>query len=239
MTLDAVVFDWGGTLAVHADVELADLWRAAARRLAEGDAEREDRLTEGLVAVEAASWERATTTKRSARLVDLLREASDALDLDVAEAVLEEAGQHHLDAWTPSIAHDPDAAPVLTALRDRGLKIGLLSNTHWPRSFHERFLERDGLAPLIDARCYTSELDWIKPHPEVFHHVAERLDVDPERCAFVGDRPLDDISGAQGVGMKAVWRVNAALPFSTDDADAVIHALPELLPHVDAWRDGG
>ena len=110
--------------------------------------------------------------------MDLLREASDALDLDVAEAVLEEAGQHHLDAWTPSIAHDPDAAPVLTALRDRGLKIGLLSNTHWPRAFHEHFLERDGLAPLIDVRCYTSELDWIKPHPEVFRHVAERLDVD-------------------------------------------------------------
>jgi len=41
--------------------------------------------------------------------------------LDVAEAVLEEAAVHHLDAWTPHITHDPDAAPVLAALRERGL----------------------------------------------------------------------------------------------------------------------
>ena len=54
---------------------------------------------------------------------------------------------------------------VLGCLRDKGLRLGLLSNTHWPRQFHERFLERDGLADLLDARFYTSEMEYVKPTP--------------------------------------------------------------------------
>src|SRR5207302_10936198 len=143
--------------------------------------------------------------RRSFPLSELLVAAAKGIGLDVAEAVLEEAALHHLDSWTPHIRHDPDAAPTLQALRDRGLRIGLLSNTHWPRSFHEHFLERDGLAALIDARCYTSEMPVTKPHPDAFRAVLDALGVaDPAACVFVGDRPYDDIDGAQSMGMKAV-----------------------------------
>ena len=38
-SLEAVVFDWGGTLTPFHDVDLLDLWRAAARRLAPERAE--------------------------------------------------------------------------------------------------------------------------------------------------------------------------------------------------------
>ena len=33
MTIEAVVFDWGGTLSVYADIELIDMWYLAAERL--------------------------------------------------------------------------------------------------------------------------------------------------------------------------------------------------------------
>ena len=86
-------------------------------------------------------------------------------------------------------------------LRERGLRIGLLSNTHWPRAFLERFLERDGLAGLIDVRLYTSEMPFQKPHPTAFRAALDALEVDdPSTAVFVGDRPWDDISGASGVG---------------------------------------
>jgi putative hydrolase of the HAD superfamily len=221
----AVLFDWGGTLAEHVPVELIDLWRAAARTLAPDSVEP---MTEALIAVEAASWERTTTTMRSARLMDLLREASDELGVDVAEAVLEAAHDSHLDSWTPTIRHVPSAVPVLRSLRAQGLVTGLLSNTHWPRAFHEQFLARDGLAPLIDARLYTSELDWIKPHPLPFRTLAQRLDVDPAACVFVGDRPIDDIAGAAGAGMRPVWVVNDHTPGDPSVAVAHIHDLTEL-----------
>jgi putative hydrolase of the HAD superfamily len=233
--IKAVVFDWGGTLSVFVQAELVDAWRLVARHL---DASREDEITAHLMEVENEFWRTTATHQRSGTLADLVAAAAQALEVDVGEALLEEAAVRHLDAWTPHIRHDADAVATLAALRDRGLRIGMLSNTHWPRAFHERFLERDGLAELIDARFYTSEMPFQKPHPSAFRAALAGLGVDdPADAVFVGDRPWDDISGAQAVGMPAVVRPN---PLITDDTpvdpDGVIHALPELLPLVDQWR---
>jgi putative hydrolase of the HAD superfamily len=234
MTVEAVVFDWGGTLSRWIEMELADLWRAAARHL---DPAREEELVERLLAVEAAAWARTTTTHRSATLLDLLQDATQELGMDVTSAVVEEAATHHLDAWTPHIAHDPEAVETLEALRARGLRIGLLSNTHWPRAFHERFLARDGLEVLIDAQVYTSELEWVKPHPAAFRAALNAIGVDdPGAAVFVGDRPLDDIRGAQMAGMRAVLRPNPSLPRESVRPDAIIDRLPQLVDVIDRWR---
>jgi putative hydrolase of the HAD superfamily len=221
--IEAVVFDWGGTLATYADVDMIDMWRLAAR----------------LVAVEEASWRRVAVDQRSTTLSTLLAEASAELGLDVAEAVLEEAALHHLDSWTPHVHHDPEAQSTLEALRGMGLRTGLLSNTHWPRAFHEQFLERDGLADLLDARCYTSELAHTKPHPEAFGAVLKALGVaDPRAAVFVGDRPYDDIYGARQLGMLAVLRPNPLVPDYDVAPDACVERLPALVGLVTQWRSG-
>jgi putative hydrolase of the HAD superfamily len=239
MGVDAVVFDWGGTLSEFVPIELVDVWGLAARHI---DPAREEELVAALAAVEARFWARVTTTQESGTLADLIAEASRDLGLDVAEAVMEEAAVRHLDAWTPHIRHDPDAASVLAALRDRGLRTALLSNTHWPRAFHEHFLERDGLAALLDARLYTSELSHLKPHPSVFEAAMAAVGVgDPSRAVFVGDRPIDDIGGAHAAGMRTVLRPHAGLDAGAYagpvEPDATITSLPELLDVVDAWRN--
>ncbi len=232
--LDAVIFDWGGTLSVFVEAELVDAWRLAARHLAP---DREDELTARMAAVEADFWATTSSHQRSATLADLLATATRELGLDVAEALLEEAAVRHLDAWTPHIRHDPEAVGALTALRDQGLRIGMLSNTHWPRAFHERFLERDCLVDLIDARLYTSEMPFQKPHPSAFLAAAEALGVEPERAVFVGDRPWDDISGAQAAGMRTVLRPNPVAPdVDGIEPDARIDALPALVELVRRWR---
>jgi len=234
-TVEAVVFDWGGTLSVFVESELVDAWALAARHLAP---ERAGELTARLVGVEAAFWATTASHQRSATLADLLAAATAELHLDVAEALFEEAAVHYLDAWTPHVRHDPDAAPTLVALRERGLRLGLLSNTHWPRSFHEHFLERDGLATLLDARLYTSELPYQKPHPEAFAAALAALGVDdPSHAVFVGDRPFDDIAGAKGAGLRAVLRPNPWAEAHDVEPDATIAALPELIALVDGWRD--
>jgi putative hydrolase of the HAD superfamily len=233
--IEAVIFDWGGTLSVYADIDLEDMWRMAARHLSP---EHEETLTKQLVQVESDAWERIKVDQHSFTLAQLLAEASAAVGLDVAAAVLEEASAHHLDAWTPHIRHDPEAAEVLRALKARGLKVGLLSNTHWPRHFHEHFLARDGLAPLIDARLYTSELNHSKPHRAAFLAALEATSVsDPSRAVFVGDRAYDDVWGAQQVGMRGVLRRNDLVPAYDVEPDGVITALAELLPLVDRWAD--
>ena len=60
MTIEAVVFDWGGTLSQFVPAELADAWRLVARHI---DPAREDELTARLVQVEADFW--ATTSNNA------------------------------------------------------------------------------------------------------------------------------------------------------------------------------
>ena len=233
MAIEAVIFDWGGTLSQFVAAELVDAWRLAARHLAP---DREDEVTAALVTVEAEFWATTATHQRSTTLGDLLAAGSARLGLDVAEALLEEAAVRHLDAWTDHVNHDPDAAPTLLALRERGLRIGLLSNTHWPRGFHERFLARDGLIELIDARLYTSEMPYQKPHPSAFEAALRALDIErPDAAVFVGDRPWDDVVGAQRTGLRAVLRRNPHVPAYSVQPDAVIDGLGELIEVVDAW----
>ena len=234
--IEAVIFDWGGTLADYAAIELVDMWRIAAHHLAGHVAVPEEEILARLTAVEARMWERTTTDARAASLSDLLAEATRELGADVTAAVLEEAGTHYLDTWTPHIVHDAEAVATLTALRERGLRIGLLSNTHWPPAYHEHFLERDGLRDLIDARAYTSEMTYMKPHPEAFRHALDAVGVhDAARAVFVGDRLFDDIFGAQRAGMRAVHRVNDKVPPYEVQPDATIHRLAELVPLIDGW----
>jgi putative hydrolase of the HAD superfamily len=233
VTVRAVIFDWGGTLSEFVPAEMVDAWRLVARHL---DPAREDEITARLIAVESEFWQTTATHQRSGTLADLLAAATANMGIDAAEALLEEAAVRHLDAWTPHMRHDPEAAGVLQALRDRGLAVGLLSNTHWPPAFHERFLERDGLAALLDARLYTSAMEFQKPHPSAFRAALEALGVDdPAQAVFVGDRPFDDIYGAQQVGMRAVLRNNAAVPAYDVEPDAVITRLTELPPVLSSW----
>ncbi len=158
------------------------------------------------------------------------------LGLDVSTAALDEAARRHLDGWTPHIHHRAEAAEVLRALRRQGWKIGLLSNTHWPRHAHEHFLERDGLDELIDVRCYTSELAHLKPHPQAFATVLQALHTRPEHAVFVGDRPLDDIAGAAACGMRTVRLTDNRheVPEGVSP-DAEIGNLAALLPVLAQW----
>ena len=233
MAVEAVIFDWGGTLAQFVPLEMLDVWRVAAGQL---DPERQDEVAERLCQVEARFWERTAGACRSGTLAELVAEASAELGLDVAEAVLERAALDHLDAWTPHIRHFSDASATLSALRDRGVRLGLLSNTHWPRTFHERFLARDGLVELLDARLYTSEMTHLKPHPSVFRAALDALGlIDPATAVFVGDRPYDDVWGAQRAGLRGVLVANDHAPGWDVTPDAVIRRLEELPALLERW----
>jgi HAD superfamily hydrolase (TIGR01509 family) len=229
MPIEAVVFDWGGTLSEYAEIELIDMWKLAAAHLSRATGRPEAELTEQLLAAELRYWEGVKTSQRTGTLREILAAESRALGLDVTEAVVEEAAQRHLDAWTPHIRHHADARDTLRALRDSGLKLALLSNTHWPEAYHEHFLQRDGLLELLDVRAYTSNMRHSKPHREAFLHVLDRLGVTPERAVMVGDRPIDDVWGGQRLGMRGVWRPHAGSPPIGDvRPDAVIQRLAEL-----------
>ena len=104
-------------------------------------------------------------------------------------------------AW--SVAHHfelyEDALPTLDALRERGLKLGLLSNT--ARDMDE-FVAHHGLT--VDAVLSSRAHGKTKPHETIFRRMLELLDVPPDAAMMVGDTVDDDVDGALAVGMKAV-----------------------------------
>jgi HAD superfamily hydrolase (TIGR01509 family) len=91
----------------------------------------------------------------------------------------------------------PDTEPTLAALHERGLRIGIVSDT----GFDLRpALDRLGLLRYVDAVVMSYEYGACKPATKVFLAASEKLQVDPERTLMVGDNPLTD-SGAVSAGM--------------------------------------
>jgi putative hydrolase of the HAD superfamily len=143
-------------------------------------------------------------------------------------------------SWDPHTFTDPQAAPLLRGLRERGIRVGVLSNTMWPRSAHERVFIRDQVLELIDGAVYSSEIPWAKPHAEAFRAAMTAVgEHDPAACVFVGDRPYDDIHGAKRAGMRAVLVPHSDVPAFDAVPDAVITGLAQLMSHIDAWAASG
>ncbi len=231
MPIEAVIFDWGGTLTPWRTVDYRDEWRSLASVSGVADVEQ---LTSALLEAAESVWARSRDEHRSATF----------------EEICELAGlqpqPHHADAyrafWEPATAADPDVAPLLHRLHADGLVIGVLSNTVWPRAWHEEIFARDGLLELIDGAVYTSELPWTKPHPAAFTAAHEAVGVDdPARCVFVGDRLFDDIWGAGNAGMRTVWLPHSEIPrdqvgHTQGQPDAVVQRLGEVHEVVSRWR---
>jgi HAD superfamily hydrolase (TIGR01509 family) len=227
VVMRAVIFDWGGTLTPWHSVSPAEGWRSYAE--AYGD----PAVAEQLFAAENAAWQRVHHDATAFTFAALLAESGLAEHPDAVRSFRE--------FWEQSTYVNEDVLPTLTALRERGLRTGVLSSTWWPSEWHEEGLRRDGVFDLFDACVWSSQLPFTKPHPTAFKAAMAAVGVDdPAECVYVGDRLYDDISGAKGVGMRAVFVPHSKIPPEQTEPvdvtpDAVIQRLTDLIPLVDSW----
>jgi len=94
-----------------------------------------------------------------------------------------------------------DVAPAFARLKDRGLRLGLISN--WDRRL-VRLIDGLGLSGYLDSVVSSADIGLRKPDPRIFESACAELDVKPEEAAHVGDHHYADILGARAVGMHAV-----------------------------------
>jgi putative hydrolase of the HAD superfamily len=227
MAVQAVIFDWGGTLTPWHTIDHEALWLDICAR--HFPAERAASMADAIRKAEFALWRQSESSHKSATLDHLFARAGVTAD--------EEFLATYFRTWDPHTYTDPDVVPLLRELRGRGIRIGVLSNTMWPRSAHERVFTRDEVLSLIDGAVYSSEIRWTKPHPEAFRAAMTAVGVtDPASCVFVGDRPYDDIYGAKRFGMRGVLIPNSEVPPHDGVVpDAIIARLAELPAHLDTW----
>jgi len=239
VVVHAVVFDWGGTLTPWHDVDLVSQWYAYAVSY---DPINAAALARRLCQHEVTRWDEHLQTGGA--------KGPGALDaifldegIDISSARHLRALGAYLDFCAPHTGADPDAERVLSGLRQNGVRVGVLSNTLWPRAHHEEVFARDGLSAHIDAAVYSSELDVAKPHREAFGAILAALDVEPANTVFVGDRLWDDIHGAKEMGMRAVWIPHSRIPpeqtiETGSSPDAIASRLGDVLTIVERWQEG-
>ncbi|MEO3935657.1 HAD family hydrolase [Dermatophilaceae bacterium Soc4.6] len=239
--VEAVIFDWGGTLTPWHTVDLVEQWRVFAREYHLADPHLVEDLTARIHGAESAGWSRGRVDGHaSARIEDILAEVDVVADDPRLVAGLAAYRQF----WEPHTWTDPQVAPLWEGLRTNGMRVGVLSNTIWSRDYHQEVFARDGVLHLIDADVYSSETPWVKPSPEIFRYAAAQVGAPPERCVYVGDRAYEDVHGPQAVGMRAIWVPHSDIPVDQQVAvdatpDAVAHELIDVLDIVTAWHAGG
>ncbi|MER3482638.1 MAG: hydrolase [Meiothermus sp.] len=94
----------------------------------------------------------------------------------------------------------PHAKEVLRTLKDRGYKLGVVSNWDWTLP---GVLKATGLDEYFDYVAASALLGVAKPDPRIFERVLSELSVEPSEAVHIGDSE-DDVNGAKAAGVEPV-----------------------------------
>jgi putative hydrolase of the HAD superfamily len=116
---------------------------------------------------------------------------------------LEEAYVNPILSIPPKL--NPDGPTALEAVRKRGYKVGLISNTgRSPGSALRQLLDSVDVLRYFDATVFSNEVMRRKPDRSIFDCAARMLGADNETVVHVGDNPEADFWGARNAGMRAI-----------------------------------
>jgi putative hydrolase of the HAD superfamily len=155
------------------------------------------------------------------RIIEVMGGGGEGVEAAAREIYAEWAACHHFFLYD-------DVAPVLRELAGRGLKIGLISNSHRSMASFQEHFELHG---LIAGAISSSEHGYLKPHPSIFEAALRLVGVEADESLMVGDSLPHDIEGARRAGMRGVL-VRRAEPGISHHPEAedvpVIQSLMEL-----------
>lgn len=223
--LEAILFDAGGTL-IHLDGPR--VCRAAG---VEADDET-FRAAEAHSTAAMRAWILENPGSKDAQRLPLFLDGIlSRLGLEDAVRRREAAGavarEHaRTNLWSRGAA---GAAGTLGALRERGYRVGVVSNAD---GRVRGLLEQAGLTPFLEVVIDSAEIGVEKPDPRIFFAATERLGVAPTSCAYVGDIYEYDVVGARAAGMHPVLIGSGHVPESSPPVDRVgsLAALLEMFP---------
>ena len=177
---------------------------------------------------------------------DPARSHRGGLDLVVARREILTLAFDNLDVRAPELAQEivdvylklksdmvqpfPGALDTLVSLGRSGVKLGLISNGNGAEQRAK--VRRAGLEPLFKHILIGGEFGVGKPDPQVFNHTLRQLEVAPNQAWMVGDNLVNDVEGAQAVGIYGIWVDwrGAGLPDdSTVKPDRIIRSIVELV----------
>lgn len=205
---DAVLLDMGYTL-VHFEPTQPEIFRSVLRAIgversldeidAADDAVYADETRDADTATFPATQEYDREVQRSFERAILARlgVADDPATLDAFSAALRLWFDH------PGVVRPYSEVPdVLTALREHGYRLAIVSNWSWNLRQRVAQVGLDHYFEVIWASAYAG---CNKPNPAIFHQALAQMRpaVLPGRAFYVGDAYRYDVIGARSAGMDA------------------------------------
>lgn len=190
-----VIFDFHHTLAHAGDPEvwLREAWTNLGR---DGDPATVlgddyapalaflDQLWEEARVVDPEN-ERDRDPARHREVFDRVIAAAPGIDLELADA-LYQIMHRQWDVYD-------DVLPVLKALREKGVRVAMLSNVGFDLS---PTLARTGVDELLDGAVMSYAVGAVKPDPAIFQNALDALDLPASEVLMVGDAWQDDAAAA-------------------------------------------
>ena len=233
----AVIFDLGHTVwdfAPREDVRRLNALRLhlKLREALEGAVPSPNALDKAFIAAIARwmkSWDSDSLEQPPSE--ELVRETLATVDLAVPDELLRDLTLLLFGSEVDVPVIEPDTLAAFDRLERRGIAMGCVTNTILLEEAIAELLAKLGLRRYFHSYIVSSNADYRKPHPSLFLRALDELGVPPEEALFVGDRLVDDVGGAQAVGMRAVLTHQyreEPLQDAPSAPDAVVSRLGEL-----------
>lgn len=231
-SIDAVLFDLDDTLHddTHAYKSAAEevAWEVAAERNIDAL-----KLKDAYIAQAEGFWTRLEPSILTRKLENIRAELWGAAlkQIGIHDDVLAARSAANYNLYRAKYFKlFPGAVDLLRLLRDRGVKLGLLTN-----GFSVTHREKIALLQIgdyFDAIFIADEVGMIKPDPLLFAHACTKLERAPSVSAMVGDRYERDIRGALRAGLFTVWMNvhGASLPPDAPAPHATVDTILEVGP---------
>ena len=237
ISVKAVLFDLDDTLCDDTSAWLACA-RKAAKLASRTDASIDsEALANEFLDISYAYWfgDAATQETRSVfevrtvqwqeALANIGREPSRIL----AERLAEDYGKRR----SKEIDLYPDAVSTLTALRELGICVAILSNGF--SATHVSKVENLGLNAHVDHVILAEVVGYFKPDARIFRHALELCGCDASEAVMVGDNLISDIAGAEAAGIRSFWFNPGGMPLpdgATAPSGGQIRTLSAILSRV-------
>lgn len=231
--MDDTLIDWSGVQADMATVETKHLGNIH-RYLTESGhrlppfADFWDQFRQTMI----DAWTEAKKSWSGVSFAHVIRNFLISLNLNIDEIEMVDVLRAYDWSVIPGVTLFDDTLSVLDQLKKGGYKIGLITNAMQPMWMRDIELSYFGILDYLDARLTSGDVGFMKPHPFIYWRALELLEVEPQAAVFVGDRPANDIVGANEAGLTSVLMAPPHLnrPLNGVRPNYTIARLAELLP---------